>query len=133
MKQKYYSLTELLESIEELVIKTRINLKTLKIQDKKNITIICSCCSALNKESNEESTKASKILADNKRKEKRENKESCKFRILFKYNKLENSYSFNKLTPHNHGPKCTESVSLYNYKAYYLLCLLINLLFCYYK
>lgn len=95
---------------------TRINLKILHSIEYKSVTAVCSCCSGIAVDlPNEESTKdASKIIhfdSIKKRKEKRENKESCKFRLVFKFSLEENSYVFSKINLHNHGPKSSQYVS----------------------
>jgi len=107
----YCTVEELQKTLEFHILKTRINLKVLKAEEMKKITVVCSCCSGLLTKDNqekvslyEESTNMEIVM----KKKKRENSGPCGFRIAFQYEQESRMYKFLRMSYHNHGPSNTE-------------------------
>ncbi len=124
----YKDKEELGFEIEEFIKESRYSLKLVRLKNKLNVTYACSCSSkgkhgsndseSIENDSNMEvtSSKEDLLTLKNKkeRKIKRNNQDSCTFRIRFEH--VPKGYIvFKGIQLHNHSPTNYKKVSLYAY------------------
>ena len=126
MNKIYKNKEEIGYEMEKYAAESRYNLKLLRLKNRSNVTFVCSCsCKGktetdtnLKDEKDQKLNNLKQSKSSIQTKYRRENLNSCLFRIKFEYNQI-GEFVFNGLKVHNHNPYTVDAVSI-NLFIYYL-------------